>query len=411
MLSDKFGYYQVGDYKTYSKLDAFDFFSKNKTPIKWNFNSAAFDTYNWTIDPAGDLEFWYKTRAEQIRNQYDYIVLLYSGGADSYNVLRSFVKNNIFVDEILQYHNLKAEQGNKNSWVNNEVFATSIPITESLISNNHVYKNTQHRVVDLTDFEIEIFNDSNHKWEYFYYVNTFMSPNVIAKSYFKENIPDYRKIINSGKKLCFLYGAEKPHVSKHYNGQWYVNFIDRIDFAVTPREQIFNTPGHYDELFYWSGDLPGLVAKQAHVIKKYMSQLCPSDSDDYHVIQGQILRNEYGIVVNQKDHQIFSTAVINGVEFNLTSHGLHRLIYPSWDSNTVVCGKASSLAYSERDRWFFKNTSDNLGQKYYNSGLLKLRNHVRQIDPSLWWEFKFDSRVNTYNGGFKNFRNSYCLGS
>ena len=95
---DRYGFYTVGDHKTYSKLEAIELSGKFKKPVEWKFNQVEFENFNWTVEPPGSLEFWYKQRAQEIRNKYDYIVIWYSGGADSHNVLMSFVRNNIFVD-------------------------------------------------------------------------------------------------------------------------------------------------------------------------------------------------------------------------------------------------------------------------------------------------------------------------
>ena len=96
--SDRYGFYTAGSFKTYSKLEAIEHTKITGQPVEWNFNRATFEQYDWTQEPPGSLEFWYGERARQIRERYDYIVLWFSGGADSHNALMSFVKNNIFVD-------------------------------------------------------------------------------------------------------------------------------------------------------------------------------------------------------------------------------------------------------------------------------------------------------------------------
>jgi len=47
------------------------------------------------------LDFLYALRARQLREKYDYLVLYFSGGADSTNILKTFIDNNIFLDEIV----------------------------------------------------------------------------------------------------------------------------------------------------------------------------------------------------------------------------------------------------------------------------------------------------------------------
>jgi hypothetical protein len=91
--------------------------------------------------------------------------------------------------------------------------------------------------------------------------------------------------------------------------------------------------------------------------------------------------------------------------------GLHRLIYPNWNPNAIVCGKPSSLTFSDRDSWMFDSQAPDLGQQWYTRGLLWMRQQVKKHDPNLWWEFKYDPKVIPYKGGIVNFKNSYRMGS
>lgn len=403
--NDRFGFYTVGDFKTYSKLEAIEYSGVTKHPVEWNFNKDTFNKVDWTQEPPGSLEFWYGERARQIREKYDYIVLWYSGGADSHNALMSFVKNNIFIDEIAQFHNLAGTNGDKQSWLNEEVFATSAPITDQLIQNNPVYKHTKHRLVDLSELEMDVLTKDSNKFDYFYKVGKYLSPNSLARSYMRETIPDYRALINQGKSVCFIYGAEKPKVD-NYNHQWFVTFEDCLDYAVSPRTQMAGQEWEHNELFYWSDSLPQLVVKQAHVIKQFMSRLTPEMVDDVHIASSNP-------AVDQSGTPKFITAgsaKINNYQYYLLYAGLHKLIYPHWQPEYTVCGKPMSLAYSERDTWMFNSNSPDIGQRYYNYGLLQLRQQVKQKNPDYWWEATFDPKLGIpYKGGMKPLYNRYCI--
>jgi hypothetical protein len=126
MNKDQFGYYLVGNYKTYSKIDALEHAHLFNTPVKWIFNDDVFSTHPWHIDTQEDIKKLYKKRAEQIREKYDYIVVWYSGGVDSFTVLNSFRENGIHVDEIAQWH---CHEGEKtwDSFLNKEVKEVAIP--------------------------------------------------------------------------------------------------------------------------------------------------------------------------------------------------------------------------------------------------------------------------------------------
>jgi hypothetical protein len=391
--NDRFGFYTVGDFKTYSKLEAIEHSGVTHQPVKWDFNNEKFRRFNWFKEPPGSLEFWYGERARQIRDKYDYIVLWYSGGADSHNALMSFIKNNIYIDEIAQFHNLSGEKGNKESFLNEEVFTTSAPVTQDLITNNPTYRNTKHRLVDLSELQMNVLTKDNNQWDYFYKVGTYLSPNALARSYLRETISDYRVLIEQGKSVCFIYGAEKPHIEEH-NGKWYTVFRDCLDYAVSPRTQLLKRDWEHNEMFYWSDDLPQLLAKQAHVIQRYLSGITPELVDNIHV---SLIKPNYFPI---------ASVTINQLRYHLLNNGLHRLIYPDWNPESIVCGKPASLAYSARDFWMFNSSAPDIGQQYYTQGLKKMKQIVTNADPKYW--FEFDSVPGTpYKGGMETITNSY----
>lgn len=403
---DKYGFYTVGNYKTYSKLEAIELSGKFKKPVEWKFNQVEFENFDWTIEPLGSLEFWYKQRAQELRDKYDYIVLWYSGGADSHNVLMSFVRNNIFIDEIAQYHNLEADQGNKKTYLNEEVFSTSAPVTQELINNNPLYKHTIHRLVDLAVVQPKLLKEDSNKWDYFYKVGMHPSPNALSRSYLREVIPEYRALIEQGKKLCFVFGSEKPSVEKR-GDQWYVSFVDMLDNAVSPRTQMLDREWEHDELFYWTPTMPQLIAKQAHTVQKFLSKLTPESVDNVNVASYECLADEYG---RKPTNSWYADIIINQKRYQLLPNGLHRLIYPDWNPDFIVANKPLSTAWTPRDTWMFRGIAPDFGQKYYTHGFIHTRQMVKKINPDYWWEYKFDpSTKMPYCGGMQSFRNRYLL--
>ena len=88
---DIYGYYTVGGIKMYSQIEAVEISNKLDLPIKWHFNDEVFSSLDWTVEPTETLAELYKKRCEQLREKYDYLVLYYSGGADSDNILNHFI--------------------------------------------------------------------------------------------------------------------------------------------------------------------------------------------------------------------------------------------------------------------------------------------------------------------------------
>ena len=68
---------------------------KTKEEVFFYYNDEIYDKIDWSIEPPGTLDFYYKEQAQRIRDSYDYVILCFSGGADSTNILNTFYYNNI----------------------------------------------------------------------------------------------------------------------------------------------------------------------------------------------------------------------------------------------------------------------------------------------------------------------------
>jgi hypothetical protein len=325
---DQFGYYTVGEnFKTYSKLLAIEETKRTGIHLKWHFNQPQYEMYNWTIEPTESLDELYRQRAQQIRDNYDYIVVWYSGGADSWCVLDTFLKNNIKIDEIGQIHSYEGDN-NKNSVFNEEIFYTAIPATQAII-NDHPEIN--HRVVDISKIISDLYLRPDVKYDYIYNIKGIMSANSLARSYLREYIDDYKKLIDSGKRVCFIWGSEKPRL-KLINNKYHTCFID-VFSETNLRLQSQVSRGYFDEWFFWGADCAPIVAKQSHILMRVLST--ENNNSSWFVNSG-------------------------GAHIPVTRSGkylrndiYHTLIYPGWDPATLVAPKPRNLLLSERDHWFW----------------------------------------------------------
>ncbi len=97
----KLGYYTVGNKVFYSKPQMLMESTKTGHFPHWHFNNETFGSIDTTQEPNVDIRLLYKFRAQQLREQYDYLRLEFSGGGDSTTVLMSFINNGIHLDEIV----------------------------------------------------------------------------------------------------------------------------------------------------------------------------------------------------------------------------------------------------------------------------------------------------------------------
>lgn len=333
---DKFGFYRVGERTTYSKFEALEWSSATDMPVEWDFNDKVFSKIDWKKEPDTDLWEMYKQRARQIRDAYDYVVLWYSGGSDSHNILMAWLDAGLKIDEIATTWNYEAT-GRRDNHYNAEITGVVLPDIKKLKDAGYDFK---FRLVDISQFCVDLFD--SWKTEFEYNVNFHFSPNNPAKHLFRDKIDDYKNIIESGKKLCFVWGKEKP-VLLPVKNKHYFCFTDNIDNCVGPYIQRNYHRGWYDELFYWTPDFPEIPVKQSHVLNNFIKN--STDTSLFEPIEEGKFQP-------------------NGTSFLLNMHfrdlNVKNILYPKW-SNDIFCnGKTASFTYSSRDLWFFRSNLNNL---------------------------------------------------
>lgn len=268
---------------------------------------------------------------------------MYSGGADSHNILNAFVRNGIHIDEITQYTNMEGTGDKENFW-NAEVFNVAAPVTAAVIDQ---YKlKTKHRIIDLTQqlTTLDQYMPDVDSWTY--QRNTNLSINVRVLTSIKHTCPEYMKLIDQGKQVCFVWGSDKPPfaqtVSASNPGVLYptAQFRDIVDACVSIQDQIEDNEWIHDELFYWSPDSAQMIVKQVHAVNNFLK----TATADHH-----FLSTEYNI---------YGAKIINGVTYYLTSNGINQLVYPYWNPATFSVGKPSSQLIGERDYWLFKDNNN-----------------------------------------------------
>jgi hypothetical protein len=328
---NKFGFYQVGDFRTYSKIEAAEQQVKTGQKMHWNFNQEVYSSYDWTVEPTESLSELYRQRAQQLRDQYDHLVLWYSGGADSATILSTFIDNDIKLDEVASYINYEATS-DKFNYLNGEIFHVAVPTIKQAKEKQPWI---EHTIIDITKATLDVFQEKSAKFDWIYQVNNYVNPNTVSRRDIKLKIPHWVKLFDAGKKVGFIYGIDKPRVIG-LNGKYYAKFVDMLDVAVSAECQMANRAWEFNELFYWEPTNPKIVIKQSHVIKNYLKLATPTSK---YITDDQKLAGTVSTSINAKMHW-------------LTMSGLHTLIYPGWYP-VPYQSKPPSLVFTLRDTWFF----------------------------------------------------------
>ena len=356
------GYYQIGNVKTFSKFDAAILSQNSGNTIKFIYNDDLMSSYDWTTEPATDICGLYKQRAKQIREKYDYVVIMYSGGIDSQVALDAFLNNNIHVDEICSFSN---EFESKDSKFNQEIFKTAIPFVESLDLKN---LNTKFRHIEVGSLILNQWADTFH-FNNFHHYTWGPQWHVVRSHLFKQSIEDHVILTKDGKTVCYVWGFDKPQISL-VEGQYIFKFSDlRID--ITPRQFLNRViledqfSNFYDEAFYLTPDLPELTIKQCHLLVNRLHSISKFDTTlltlDQVASGGPYI--EHHIADDGKPKYLSKTLV-------------DQIIYPTYTidegKNDKVFG---SFIFSPRDLW---NKGHPLSEKRRDK-ILKLSSNMSRF--------------------------------
>lgn len=251
------GFYQVGGARFLNKVPAVIEASRTGVFPQWIFMNDLIDAHDWKKPTELSLRELYRRRAQQLRERYDYLTLSYSGGADSDNVLRSFLDNNIRLDEILVVWPVKKSESRvadatdlSKSNYTSEWGLTIRPRLKWIADNYPGIKITVRDWGDeLSDFSI--------KDDFLMQRGSMVSPYGVLRWHDRDRLDMLGR-----KNGCLIYGTDKPRLCIK-DGWYHIYFLDIAVQANQPEIDAFS---EMVELFYWSPDTLDLVCKQSHAL-------------------------------------------------------------------------------------------------------------------------------------------------
>jgi len=348
----KLGYYKVADKTFYSKPEALIYATEINQPATWHFNELGFAKHTWAVEPEESITEIYRRRAQQLRDSYDWIRVEASGGADSTTAIYSFLLNGIHLDEIVFRY---PEQTDKN--VTNDPFNTkpentlsefqfaARPLLEWVKTN---FPKTKVTIQDYSDNLLKEDYMRDESW-IFTTRDWFQPGHGIKHNNF--GTKEHRALADSGKRICALYGVDKPKVIILENN-WYLYFVDTYANHANPI--VGDHTNITSELFYWTPDMPEIVAKQAHIIRRW-----------FDMPQNQHLKHIIHYATNNADQRTTYENLIK------------TIIYPDYDPKTWQTAKPTNSFYNEMDHWFHVNLA---GTQMYNAWQSGLQLLVDKID-------------------------------
>ena len=343
------GYYICNGKVFSSKIHACIYAQQEKKPLEWVFNNDVFDNFPWHIEPEETLDQLYDRRAKQLREEYDYICLAFSGGGDSNNILEAFLRQGLFIDEVVT--NVMDNKNNlttvnslqMNNW--NEGAEYKLQTEGRLKRLRKLSPNTKISVIDLSQGLFDLFNQyGDEGW----ITNTRerMNPSGFMRHNFL-HMKEIRKRFDKDKKICMLLGIEKPRT--YIKGNTFkMCFSDKAVNIATVAEFIGDYTNTAIEYFYWHPAAAPIIAKQCHVIKRFLEH-------------------------NPKYIKFWKPKDISEIWTNHRKYHeriLRDLIYPTtWQKHFWQSDKSTKDWYSEIDDWFWKSHKHTKEHAIWRAGL------------------------------------------
>ena len=256
-------FYSEDGMKFYSKFHAIDYKNKTGKRVFLYYYDEVYSSLNWKVEPVETLDQLYKEQAQRIRDTHDYVVLCYSGGYDSTNILETFYYNNIALDKIVIVGAFSKDSfsgGDENH--NAEAYYNAFPYIEQLGLSNitQMYDYVPTLGNNIEDFSII----KEYGTDWYHHIGSYLSVNNwFWRDVNKYIIPNEFK----DKKVAIVMGTDKP-IIRYKNNKPVFQFSDTA---------VMNYGGLNRLNFYWDPTFPKILQKQIHCVLR-MNEMPQSKS-------------------------------------------------------------------------------------------------------------------------------------
>lgn len=314
------GYFRVGSKYFLYKYNALVESAHTGSPLSWNFNDEVFTRVDWTKPSGLSLQGIYKQRAQQLRDKYSYLILSYSGGADSHNMLQAFIDNDIRVDEVwvdwpFTMMNVAGFTPSRAKEFINLPSEWEFAIKPQLDMLKNRFPNIKIHVSDASaDANVDDFEDTG------FFLDMPRSYVIARRSRYIYRYMD--KITNRGGFPALVMGVDKPifQIKGDYLGVVFgdTGVMQKTDIVGSNRRDI--------EYFYWTPDMPHVVIDQAHAFIRY-------------------LRHKPHLIEENKEH-LLTLKHTKTRALSMNDH-INAVCYPRWDGLTFQTDKNGPTHFEE----------------------------------------------------------------
>lgn len=272
VLYSPLGHYTVGEQWFYSNRDALEAGHRTGEPVAWHYYddvwSTAHSAGHWRNQSLKEL---YYARARQIREQYDYVAVMFSGGWDSRNVIESFAAQGLHINDIIVFTTQELENStpfnnlNPDNWYG-EIKYHAVPYAERYA---HEHPGTGVIRIEWLDRVAKSYQDAEQVFK-----DSRPKPGVFFGRWLSvATSPELEQRIG-GRRACLLLGLDKPCVIQNTTTAraFFPEGLLRL-YSYCTKGNGFPDNVTW-EPFYWTPDLPELAIRGWYELL----DLCRKDS-------------------------------------------------------------------------------------------------------------------------------------
>jgi hypothetical protein len=338
LLSSKYGcWVTLPSRKLFSsKLEALRAASQTNESVYFYYHDHIWENFDRTLLGKIPLTTLYKERAQQLRDKYSHLILHYSGGADSHNILYTFLTNNIKLDEISvrwpkplrdgKFYTPNTKDTSARNAASEWDFAIK-PTLDWLASNRPDIK------ITITDYASNL---TQNLTSVEYIESRILSMNVNRGGFatlamWVDPATEINISQTTVSNTAHIFGIDKPILIVKDNNIC-VQFMDAVfENSLLPNGK----PEEKVETFYWSPDFPILALEQA-----YQSALSFKHSKEL-------------ISLIEQSTTLTPSDMLK--RFESQGNVQKKILYKdSWNINTFQAGKPN-VARSDWYFWLYEN--------------------------------------------------------
>ena len=330
------GYYVYDNQAFLMREEALDLMLLKKDyggKIEFYYNDHIFSNINWEKNVHFDISALYRVRAQQLRDKYNYLILRYSGGSDSTQALESFIKNGIFLDEIIVIMHEKAIKNlDRNMMVIDTELSQYLEYEYAVIPQlKRVKKLSPNTKITLLDSSDNLFDQLvNKKFQHLGRNDEPTSLRNVTTGLAKSWTPllfKHEEESSTRDGVAVIRGLEKPVIDITDDGKIFFVFYD-ITLCATVSVQKKGT-SYTIEDFYWSPDFPLIPVKQVHMIIEKLST-------------NEKLYNEWKSL-RAMIKRVNADPSIKSSPGYILDRWYNTIIYPDWNPTIYVAPKSTEV--------------------------------------------------------------------